>query len=58
MIFFSAHGIRLSYVKEAGDPYKDQMEKCIHLIMQELKDREINNDQTLTYQFIYKIFSF
>lgn len=50
MIFFSAHGVPVSYVEEAGDPYKDQMEKCIYLIMQELKAREINNDHTLAYQ--------
>nr|GMD48830.1 Ferrochelatase-2, chloroplastic [Ipomoea batatas] len=49
-IFFSAHGVPVSYVEEAGDPYRDQMEECISLIMQELKAREINNDHTLAYQ--------
>ncbi|CAN1262567.1 Ferrochelatase-2, chloroplastic [Linum perenne] len=37
MVFFSAHGVPVSYVEEAGDPYRDQMEDCIYLIMQELK---------------------
>ncbi|EEF45808.1 ferrochelatase-2, chloroplastic [Ricinus communis] len=50
MIFFSAHGVPLSYVEEAGDPYKDQMEECIYLIMQELKARGFDNDHTLAYQ--------
>ncbi|XP_022750103.1 ferrochelatase-2, chloroplastic-like [Durio zibethinus] len=50
MIFFSAHGVPVSYVEDAGDPYKDQMEECIYLIMQELKSRGIGNDHTLAYQ--------
>ncbi|GAV67914.1 Ferrochelatase domain-containing protein [Cephalotus follicularis] len=50
MIFFSAHGVPLTYVEDAGDPYKDQMEECIFLIMQELKARGICNDHTLAYQ--------
>ncbi|KAM7274649.1 hypothetical protein ACFE04_016515 [Oxalis oulophora] len=50
MIFFSAHGVPVSYVENAGDPYKDQMEDCIYLIMQELKARGIGNDHTLAYQ--------
>lgn len=50
MIFFSAHGVPVSYVENAGDPYKDQMEDCIFLIMRELKARGINNDHTLAYQ--------
>ncbi|KAF2286274.1 hypothetical protein GH714_013031 [Hevea brasiliensis] len=50
MIFFSAHGVPVSYVEDAGDPYKDQMEECIYLIMQELKARGFDNDHTLAYQ--------
>ncbi|KAM3274697.1 hypothetical protein ACQJBY_043616 [Aegilops geniculata] len=50
MIFFSAHGVPLTYVKDAGDPYRDQMEDCIALIMQELKSRGTLNDHTLAYQ--------
>ncbi|XP_044464023.1 ferrochelatase-2, chloroplastic-like [Mangifera indica] len=50
MVFFSAHGVPVSYVEDAGDPYKDQMEECIYLIMQELKYRGIDNDHTLAYQ--------
>ncbi|CAL0319072.1 unnamed protein product [Lupinus luteus] len=50
MIFFSAHGVPVSYVEDAGDPYRDQMEDCIFLIMQELKARGINNEHTLAYQ--------
>lgn len=54
MIFFSAHGVPVSYVEDAGDPYRDQMEECIFLIMQELKARGIDNKHTLAYQVGYK----
>ncbi|KAJ1401163.1 Ferrochelatase, active site [Sesbania bispinosa] len=50
MIFFSAHGVPVSYVEDVGDPYRDQMEECIFLIMQELKAIGINNEHTLAYQ--------
>ena len=50
MIFFSAHGVPVTYVVNAGDPYKDQMEECIYLIMQELKARGIDNKHRLAYQ--------
>nr|GMD20432.1 ferrochelatase-2, chloroplastic [Ipomoea batatas] len=50
MIFFSAHGVPLAYVEEAGDPYKAEMEECVDLIMEELEKRKINNGYTLAYQ--------
>ncbi|XP_061374900.1 ferrochelatase-2, chloroplastic isoform X2 [Gastrolobium bilobum] len=50
MIFFSAHGVPVSYIEDAGDPYRDQMEECIFLIMQELKARGISNEHILAYQ--------
>lgn len=50
MIFFSAHGVPVSYIEDAGDPYRDQMEDCISLIMDELKSRGIVNQHTLAYQ--------
>lgn len=50
MIFFSAHGVPLAYVEEAGDPYKAEMEECVDLIMKELKTRGMDNDHTLAYQ--------
>ncbi|MBA0835815.1 hypothetical protein Goarm_008071 [Gossypium armourianum] len=39
LIFFSAHGVPVSYDENAGDPYKDQIEECIYLIMRGLKAR-------------------
>jgi len=33
-VFFSAHGVPLSYVEEAGDPYQKEIEDCTDLIMQ------------------------
>ncbi|KAF1867689.1 hypothetical protein Lal_00050122 [Lupinus albus] len=50
MIFFSAHGVPLAYVEDAGDPYKAEMEECVDLIMEELEKRKINNAYTLAYQ--------
>ena len=46
-IFFSAHGVPVSYVEEAGDPYKEQIEKCVRLIMETLGR---TNLYTLAYQ--------
>ena len=46
-IFFSAHGVPVSYVEEAGDPYQREIEHCTELIMQAL-DRP--NAYTLAYQ--------
>ena len=44
-------------MEEAGDPYRDQMEDCIYLIMQELKARGVNNDHTLAYQVGHTVLS-
>ena len=49
-IFFSAHGVPKSYVENAGDPYKDEMEECVQLIVTELKRRGVTNPHTLAYQ--------
>ena len=49
-IFFSAHGVPKSYVDEAGDPYKEEMEECVNLIMNEVRRRGIENHHTLAYQ--------
>ena len=37
-------------MEEAGDPYKEEMEECVELIMQELRGRGILNHHTLAYQ--------
>lgn len=49
-IFFSAHGVPVAYVEEAGDPYKAEMEECVALIMDELRRRGVPNEHTLAYQ--------
>ncbi len=46
-VFFSAHGVPVSYVEEAGDPYQKEIEECTRLIMQTLGR---GNDYTLAYQ--------
>eukprot|EP00471_Norrisiella_sphaerica_P005389 CAMPEP_0184481166 /NCGR_PEP_ID=MMETSP0113_2-20130426/2692_1 /TAXON_ID=91329 /ORGANISM="Norrisiella sphaerica, Strain BC52" /LENGTH=475 /DNA_ID=CAMNT_0026860101 /DNA_START=166 /DNA_END=1593 /DNA_ORIENTATION=- len=49
-IFFSAHGVPKSYVDEAFDPYQDEMEHSVQLIMRELRERGVKNHETLAYQ--------
>jgi ferrochelatase len=46
-IFFSAHGVPVSYVEEAGDPYQREIEECTALIMKTLNR---SNAHTLAYQ--------
>ncbi len=46
-IFFSAHGVPVSYVEEAGDPYQREIEGCTELIMKALNRP---NQHTLAYQ--------
>ncbi|MCS6815030.1 MAG: ferrochelatase [Cyanobacteria bacterium] len=46
-IFFSAHGVPVSYVTEAGDPYQRQIEECTELVMRTLNRP---NAYTLAYQ--------
>jgi hypothetical protein len=41
---------QVSYVEEAGDPYKEEMEQCIDLIMAELRRRDVDNPYKLAYQ--------
>ncbi len=46
-IFFSAHGVPMSYVEEAGDPYQAEIEDCTARIMKALNRP---NSHTLAYQ--------
>ncbi|WP_055076303.1 ferrochelatase [Pseudanabaena sp. 'Roaring Creek'] len=46
-IFFSAHGVPVSYIEEAGDPYQKEIEACAALIVQKLNR---SNPYTLAYQ--------
>ncbi|MCW6037121.1 ferrochelatase [Spirulina subsalsa FACHB-351] len=46
-IFFSAHGVPLSYVAEAGDPYQREIEDCTRLILNTLNRP---NPHILAYQ--------
>lgn len=46
-VFFSAHGVPLTYVTEAGDPYQQEIEACAALIMQALNRP---NPHVLAYQ--------
>ncbi len=46
-IFFSAHGVPISYVEEAGDPYQAEIEDCTVKIMETLNRP---NPYILAYQ--------
>jgi protoporphyrin/coproporphyrin ferrochelatase len=46
-IFFSAHGVPVSYILEAGDPYQKQIEDCAAMIVNKLNR---SNAYTLAYQ--------
>ena len=48
-IFFSAHGVPVSYVLE-GDPYQAEMEDCVRLIMDRVRERGYGNGHSLAYQ--------
>ena len=50
VVFFSAHGVPVSYVEQAGDPYKEEMERCVRLIVDELKTMGVDNEHVLAYQ--------
>ena len=52
VIFFSAHGVPQTYIEDAGDPYKDEMEACVELMMKELRNQGIHNRHTLAYQVL------
>lgn len=49
-IFFSAHGVPKSYVEEFGDPYKEEIEQCVGMVMDRLRQRDVMNPHTLAYQ--------
>ncbi len=50
-IFFSAHGVPRSYVEDAGDPYEREIEACMALILQALRqNHQVHNHHTLAYQ--------
>ncbi len=46
-VFFSAHGVPVSYIEEAGDPYQKEIESCAALIMGKLNR---SNPYKLAYQ--------
>ena len=46
-LFFSAHGVPVSYVEEAGDPYQMEIEDCTKSIVQTLGRQ---NEHSLAYQ--------
>ncbi|KGG16433.1 MULTISPECIES: ferrochelatase [unclassified Prochlorococcus] len=50
-ICFTAHGVPKSYVEEAGDPYKDEIENCSLLIIDRIETSlGFSNSYTLSYQ--------
>lgn len=50
VIFFSAHGVPKSYVEDDGDPYKEEMEACVRMLLTKIAARGLTNEWTLAYQ--------
>jgi protoheme ferro-lyase len=48
-LYISHHGLGLGMVQD-GDPYRDEMEQCVGMIMDELTKRGWNNHYSLAYQ--------
>jgi protoporphyrin/coproporphyrin ferrochelatase len=42
--------VPVSYVEDAGDPYKAEMEECVQLIVDELRQMGVSNEHVLAYQ--------
>ncbi len=50
-ICFTAHGVPKSYVEEAGDPYRDEIQNCSLLIIDKVeRSLGFSNSYTLSYQ--------
>ncbi len=50
-ICFTAHGVPKSYVEEAGDPYRDEIQDCSLLIIDKIeRSLGFSNSYTLSYQ--------
>jgi len=49
-IFFSAHGLPKKYIENLGDPYRQQTEETVALVMTKLKQMGYGNEHTLAYQ--------
>ena len=50
-IFFTAHGVPKSYVEDAGDPYRDEIQDCSLLIIDKIESQlGFSNSYTLSYQ--------
>ena len=49
-VFFSAHGLPVTYIEDLGDPYKAQTEASARFVMRRLQQLGYDNDWTLAYQ--------
>jgi ferrochelatase len=49
-ILYSAQGLPRKYVEDLGDPYQEQVERCIELVTGELRGLGVENRHSLSYQ--------
>jgi len=50
-ILYTAQGLPVKYVTDLGDPYQEQVERCVELMARELRDSfEISNAHSISYQ--------
>ena len=49
-ILYTAQGLPKKYVEDLGDPYQEQVERCIELVTSELAAIGVGNTHSLSYQ--------
>ena len=49
-VLYSAQGLPRKYVEDLGDPYQDQVERCVELVQAQLSELGISNGHSLAYQ--------
>ena len=49
-ILYTAQGLPRKYVEDLGDPYAEQVERCVQMVTEELSSAGVANPHSLAYQ--------
>lgn len=49
-LLFSAHSLPVTFIEEMGDPYRDQIEETVSLVIKALREKGIHVQYHLSYQ--------
>ena len=49
-LLYTAQGLPRKYVETLGDPYQEQVERCLRMVTQELESIGVTNPHSLAYQ--------